>query len=108
MSAIHVLFRDKTARRVKEDEAATLVNAGKASYISCTVYKAVQAGIPIDSIKDRRDDKAIKLQIQAIARKQPRKVEAQKDDEPQQERLSKAERRQRWMDANATDAEGNQ
>lgn len=107
MSSLHVLFRDKTARRVEEDEAADLVNAGKASYISCTVYKAVQAGIPIDSITDRRDDKAIKLQIQAIARKQPRKVEAQKD-EPQEQRLSKAERRQRWLDANATPTEGNQ
>jgi hypothetical protein len=106
-SSIHVLFRDQTVRRVKEDEAAVLVSAGKASYISCTLYKAVQAGIPIDSIKDRRDDKAIKLQIQAISQKQPRKVEVQKN-EPQEQRLSKAERRQRWLDANATPTEGNQ
>jgi len=98
LRSIHVLFRDKTARRVKEDEAAVLVSAGKANYISCTMYKAIQAGISVDSIKDRRDDKAIKLQIQAIARKQPRKVEVPKD-EPQQERLSKAERRQRRVNA---------
>lgn len=98
MRLINVLFRDKTVRRIKEDEAVALVDAGKANYVSRTLFKAIQAGISVDSIKDRRDDRAIKLQIQAITRKQPRKVEVQKD-EPQQERLSKAERRQRRVNA---------
>jgi hypothetical protein len=96
--SINVMFRDKTARRVKVDEAASLVDAGKASYISCTMFKAIEAGIPVDSIKDREDDRAIKAQIQAIGRKQPRKVEPVVEDEPQ-ERLSKSERRQRRVNA---------
>lgn len=97
MRSINVLFRDKTAHRIKEDEAAVLVSAEKATYLSNTMYKAIQAGISLDSIMDRRDDKAIKLQIQAIIRKQPpRKVEpVLQEDEPQEPRLSKRERRQR-------------
>lgn len=93
MRSINVMFRDKSARRIKADEAEALVKAGKASYISHTVYKAIQAGVPLDSIKDRRDDRAIKLQIQTITRKNRREVVAEQQTE-QPRRLSKAERRQ--------------
>lgn len=93
MRSINVMFRDKSARRIKADEAEALVKAGKASYISHTLYKAIQAGVPLDSIKDRRDDRAIKLQIQTITRKNRREVVTEQPTE-QPRRLSKAERRQ--------------
>lgn len=103
MQSVNVMFRDKTARRIKADEAAALVSAGKASYISHTLYKAIQAGIPLDSIKDRRDDKSIKLQIQSITRKQRREVrqEQSEQDGEQPQRLSKAERRQKVAEMEA-------
>jgi len=93
--SINVMFPDKTVRRLKEDEAVPLVEAGKASYISNTLFKAIEVGISIDAIQDRRDDKAIKLQIQAVVRKNPRKVvEPVVQEETQEPRLSKHERRQ--------------
>lgn len=102
MQSVNVMFRDKTARRIKADEAATLVLAGKASYISHTLYKAIQAGVPLDSIKDRRDDKSIKLQIQAITRKQRRDAREQTEQGAEQpQRLSKAERRQKVAEMEA-------
>jgi len=97
--SINVLLRDKTARRIKVDEATSLVNAGKATYISHTVFRAIQAGISIDAIRDCRDDKAIKLQIQAIPARPTQKQRRPEvtQDEPQEQRLSKGERRQRRM-----------
>ena len=102
MRSVNIMFRDKSARRVKADEADALVRAGKASYISHTVYKAVQAGVPLDTIKDRRDDRAIKLQIQSITRKHRREREEPQDEQPVERRLTKAERRQKVVEMEAS------
>ncbi|GEM_PF-3963412 len=103
MRSVHLMFRDKTARRVKEDEAAILVEAGKASYISNAMFKAIEAGIPVETIRDRRDDKAIRLQVQASKQRKPLKSE--KSEVPSAEdRLSKSDR-QAAADALTEEAE---
>jgi len=96
MRSKNVLFRDKTARRIKADEAEDLVIAGKAQYISNTVYKAVKLGVSIDAIRNRRDDKAIRLQMKQL------RIEGTQSVSPAQEdRLSRGERKQRRWEAMA-------
>lgn len=112
MQSINVLFRDKTVRRMKRDEAEVLVSAGKASFVSSTIFKAVEAGIPLDSIRRDKDgkalddDKSIKARIAELTRGRPKKAQPPQESDAQSDepRLSKQERRARRIAAQAEDA----
>lgn len=81
---VNVLYKNGDAARLSIDEADALVRHGKAHYLSNSLFKAVKAGLDINKMfpksEQRRDDANIKMKIQLhLEKKEERRRKKEKE-----------------------------
>lgn len=89
---IRIIHNDGKVASLPMSQADNLVDEGKASFLSRTLYKAAKAGLDLNKIKDKRDDRAIKVLIAAQVEKQE-KAEKKRQKQERKKKREKKERR---------------